>query len=377
MGFIKKNLLKVIEWKDESKTTVVYRFPLQDRYEIMTGSTLVVRESQVAVFVHKGQVADVFEPGTYKLSTENLPFITKILSLPTAFESPIKAEVYFVNTRQFTGQKWGTKNPIAMRDKDFGAVRLRGYGIYSFRVIDAKLFMKEMFGTNDLYTVDDVNEHIRPILIQSITDAIASSKVSLLDLAANYKEFGDSVVESGDKDFAPLGLKLEKLYVENLSLPDEVEKALDEVSKISMMEDKTETYTRLQAAKALRESASNPNGGNNLASLGVGLGAAGAMGGLFGQTLNSVSTPSKPKTKTCVKCGVEIAEKSKHCPECGATQSATCPKCGEAVSSRAKFCANCGEKLGPAKKKCSNCGEEMKATVKFCPNCGTKNETTK
>ena len=149
MGFIKKNLLKVIEWKDNTKNTVVYRFPVQDRYEIMTGSTLVVRESQVAIFVHKGQIADVFEPGTYKLSTENLPFITKILSLPTAFESPIKAEVYYINTKQFIGQKWGTQNPIAMRDKDFGAVRIRGYGIYSFRVVDPKLFMKEMCADRD------------------------------------------------------------------------------------------------------------------------------------------------------------------------------------------------------------------------------------
>ncbi|MBE5736588.1 MAG: zinc-ribbon domain-containing protein [Clostridiales bacterium] len=374
MGFIKKNLLKVIEWKDDSKNTVVYRFPLEDRYEIMTGSTLVVRESQMAVFVHKGQVADVFEPGTYKLSTENLPFITKILSLPTAFESPIKAEVYFVNTRQFTGQKWGTKNPIAMRDKDFGAVRLRGYGIYSFRVIDAKLFMKEMFGTASNFTVDDVNEHIRPILIQSITDTIASSKISLLDLAANYKEFGEAVVDSSDKDFAPLGLKLEKLYVENLSMPDEVEKAIDELSKVGIMEDKTSTYAKLEATKALRDSAKNPNG-NNLAGLGVGLGAAGAMSGLFGATLNSVNepAPAKAKTKPCIKCGAEISEKAKHCSECGAKQSATCPKCGEAVTARAKFCPNCGEKLSASKKTCSQCGEEMKSTAKFCPNCGTKN----
>ena len=147
MGFIKKNLLKVIEWKDDTKNTVVYRFPLEDRYEIMTGSTLVVRESQVAIFVYKGKVADVFEPGTYKLSTENLPFITKLLSLPTGFESPIKAEVYYVNTKQFNGQKWGTQNPIVLRDKDFGMVRLRGYGIYSFRIVDAKKFMKEILIT--------------------------------------------------------------------------------------------------------------------------------------------------------------------------------------------------------------------------------------
>lgn len=369
MGFIKKNLLKVIEWKDDSKNTVVYRFPLEDRYEIMTGSTLVVRESQCAMFVHKGKVTDVFEPGTYKLSTENLPFLTKILSLPTGFESPIKAEVYYVNTKQFTGQKWGTQNPIAMRDKDFGAVRLRGYGMYSFRVIDAKLFMKEIFGTNAIYTCEDVSEHIRPIILQSVTDAIAESKIGLLDLASNYKEFGNSVVASSEKEFAPIGLKLEKFVVENISLPEEVEKALDERSKLGIMEDKMGTYTHYQAASALRDAAQNPNG-NNMAGLGVGLGAAGAIGGLFGNNLNTTNTP-KAKTKLCIKCGYEMPEKSKHCPDCGAPQNPTCPKCGEMVSTRAKFCPNCGEKLGNQKNVCE-CGEELKANAKFCPNCGKK-----
>ena len=145
---IKKQLLKVIEWKDDSKDTVVYRYPLTDRDEIMTSSTLVVRESQCAIFMHKGQIADVFGPGTYKLETQNIPFLTKLLSLKYGFESPIKAEVYYVNTKQFVGQKWGTQNPIMMRDAEFGNVRLRGFGIYSFKVDDAKLFMKEMFGTN-------------------------------------------------------------------------------------------------------------------------------------------------------------------------------------------------------------------------------------
>jgi membrane protease subunit (stomatin/prohibitin family) len=374
MGFIKKNLLKVIEWNDDSRDTVVYRFPLQDRYEIMTGSTLVVRESQVAVFVHKGQVADVFEAGTHKLSTENLPFITKILSLPTGFESKIKAEVYFINTKLFTGQKWGTQNPIVLRDKEFGVVRVRGYGVYAFRVIDPKLFMKQMFGTNSVFTVDNVNEHIRPIVIQTITDAIAESKMSILDLASNYNEFGDIVVKTGEKEFSPLGLKLERLVVENLSLPDDVEKAIDERSKLGIIDDKMKTFAQYQMASSISDAAKNPNG-NNLAGLGVGLGAAGAMGGMFGDALSTVTNgSSNESSKKCVKCGASISAKSKHCSECGAKQSATCPKCGEVVSGRAKFCANCGEKLETSKKKCSQCGEEMKSNVKFCPNCGTKNE---
>lgn len=368
MGFIKKNLQKVIEWNDDSKTTVVYRFPLEDRYEIMTGSTLIVRESQVAVFVHKGKVADVFEPGTYKLSTDNLPFITKMLSLPMGFNSPIKAEVYFVNTKQFVGQKWGTQNPITIRDKDFGMVRIRGYGIYSYRVIDAKVFMTEVFGTNNIYTTQDVAEQIRPMIIQAITDTVAESKISMLDLAANYREFSEKVTESSIQEFEKYGLKLEKLVIENISLPESVEKALDERSKLGIMEDKIGTYTQYQAASALRDAANNPNG-NNLAGLGVGIGAAGSMGTLFNNTLSGATNA---KTRACIKCGAEISEKAKHCPECGAVQGSVCPKCGESVSARAKFCPNCGEKIAKAtKKQCPNCGEEVKSSAKFCPNCGT------
>ena len=184
--FNKRQLLKVIEWEDNSKNTLVYRYPLTDRDEIMNSSTLVVRPSQVALFIHKGEIADIFAPGTYKLATENIPIITRLLSLPTGGNSPIKAEIYYVNTKQFTANKWGTQNPIMMRDADFGNVRLRGYGIYSFKVDDAKLFMKEMFGTNQIYTLNDVTEYLKPLIIEGVTDAIAESKISALDLAANY-----------------------------------------------------------------------------------------------------------------------------------------------------------------------------------------------
>ena len=369
-NFMKKQLLKVIEWEDNTKDTVVYRYPLNDRDEIMNSTTLVVRPSQCAVFVHKGQIADVFAEGTYKLATENIPFLTKMLSLPTGFDSPIKAEVYFVNTKQFTGQKWGTQNPVMMRDADFGNIRLRGFGIYSFKVDDVKLFMKEMFGTNKVYTCADVATQCKPMIIQGLSDAIAESKISALDLAANYKEFGESVLKTSEEEFGNYGLKLEKLVVENLSLPEEVEKALDERSKLGIMEDKMGTYTQYQAATALRDAANNPNG-NNLAGLGVGLGVAGTMGQVFGNALNT-ENKTKSKTKECIKCGAEIPEKAKHCPECGAAQMPKCPKCGELVSAKSKFCPNCGEKLASSKKVCADCGEELKANAKFCPNCGKK-----
>lgn len=289
MGFFKSQFLKVIEWKDSTKDTLVYRFPIPEKQEIMTNSTLVVRESQVAVFVHKGQVADVFEPGTYKLHTSNIPFLTKLLSLPTLGDSKIKAEVYFVNTKQFTGNKWGTQNPIMMRDEEFGSIRLRGFGVYSFKVSDAKTFMAEMFGSNAVYKVADVSEQCKPLVVQAIADTIAESGISALDLSANYREFGQEVVKNSVKEFNAYGLELTSVVIENLSLPEDVEKMLDERTKMSVIEDKIGTYTQFKAANALEESAKS--GGGSMAGLGVGLSAGTQMGNILNQNLNPRTSP--------------------------------------------------------------------------------------
>lgn len=364
---IKKQLLKVIEWKDDSKDTVVYRYPLTDRDEIMTSSTLVVRESQCAIFVHKGEIADIFGPGSYKLKTENIPFLTKLLSLPTGFESKIKAEVYYVNTKQFTGLKWGTQNPIMMRDVDYGNVRLRGYGVYSFRVEDVRVFMKEMFGTNSVYTVEDVANQCKPMIIQGVSDAIAESKISALDLAANYREFSTSIVETSQKEFAQYGLKLCSVVVENLSLPEEVEKILDERTKMGVMEDKMGTYTQFQTAQAIRDVAKN-EGGGNMAGIGVGLGAGTSLGKVFGENL-SFENKSKDSSKKCVKCNANIKSNAKFCSECGAKQGQICPKCKADVHANAKFCSQCGEKLTTSSKVCE-CGAKLADNAKFCSVCG-------
>lgn len=349
--FSKKQLLKVIEWEDSSKDILVYRYPLTDRDEIMNSSTLVVRPSQVALFIHKGEIADIFAPGTYKLSTENIPIITKLLALPTGGNSPIKAEIYFVNTKQFTANKWGTQNPIMMRDADYGNIRLRGFGIYSFRVDDAKLFMKEMFGTNQIYKLVDVNEYLKPLIIEGVTDAIAESKISALDLAANYKEFGQTIVECAEPQFEKVGLKLTNLVIENLSLPEEVEKALDERTKLGVLEDKMGTYTQMKAADAMGDAAKNTSGGN-MAGLGIGLGAGSAIGNLFANNLSTTNmskAENKPKakpTKKCVNCGEEIEADAKFCQVCGTKQEAKyCAECGQKLESGAKFCPNCGKKV--------------------------------
>lgn len=372
MGFFKKQFLEVIEWKDASNDVIVYRYPLKDKDEIMNSSTLIVRESQTAIFVHKGEIADVFGPGTYKLATENIPFLTKMLSLSTLGNSRIKAEVYFVNTKRFMGNKWGTQNPIMMRDVDFGNIRLRGYGTFAFKVNDPARFMKECFGTNAIYRVSDIVTQYKSTLIQLLTDAIAESKLSALDLAANYKELSKIVEKHAKEEFDPIGLKLSNFVIENLSLPAEVEKMLDQRTQMGIIEDKMGTYTQYQAANAMSDVAKNPNGGGGLAGLGVGLGAGANMGELFADSVASAKNKRRATTIECIKCGASMSGKAKFCPECGATQALSCPKCGEPISKGSKFCVNCGEKLNVSENVCTNCGKVLSPKAKFCADCGTK-----
>ena len=368
-NFFKKQLLEVIEWEDNTKNTIVYRFPVEKREEIMNSSTLIVHPGQCAIFVHKGQIADIFAPGTYKLATENIPFLTKMLSLPTGFNSPIKADVYFVNTKQFTGQKWGTQNPIVMRDNEFGNIRLRGFGVFAFKVDDPKTFMQEIFSTNAIYLTNDIVEHCKPIIIQGMSDAIAESKINVLDLAANYKEFSQNIISTSEPEFKKIGLKLTSFIIENLSLPSEVEQALDERTKMGVLEDKMGTYTQYQAANAMRDAANNPSDGN-MAGIGVGLGAGASLGQIFANSINTQNKPQQDKSEDkiqCPKCHTAVSANKKFCPECGEKLGNSCPKCGASIKKNNKFCPECGEKLS---KTCNNCGTELKASNKFCPECG-------
>jgi membrane protease subunit (stomatin/prohibitin family) len=238
-----------------------------------------------------------------------------------------------------------------LRDKDFGSVRLRGFGTYSFKVVDVKTFMQEVFGTNALYTVNDITNHNRPLLIQGVTDAIAESKISVLDLAASYKEFADQIKTLTNPEFIKLGMKLTNVVVENISLPEEVEKYLDQRTKLGMMEDKLDVYTRMKAADALGDAAKN-EGGGGLAGLGVGLGTGSAIGQMFASSLASTTghkvVPSQNvEGKVCV-CGAVNPAKAKFCSECGAklATKSYCSHCGAEVKNSAKFCGECGTKLG-------------------------------
>ena len=278
---LKGELIDIVEWLDDSKNTLVYRF---ERYnnEIKYGARLIVREGQSAVFVNEGQLADVFEPGTYELKTENVPILSTLQGWKYGLESPFKAEVYFVSTRQFTDRKWGTKNPIMLRDPEFGPLRLRAFGTYAIRVKDPASLIRDLSGTSAHFTTDGITDQLRNLIITRFTDVLAESKLAALDLAANYNELGDFVADKIGPEFEEYGLELTKILVENISLPPAVEEALDKRTSMGVIGN-LGAYTQYQAAQAMEKAAENPHG---MASGGMGMGMGFAMANQMGQTLS-------------------------------------------------------------------------------------------
>ena len=345
---LKGQLIDVIEWTDSSNDTMVYKYDMNGK-EIMMGAQLTVRESQVAVFVNEGQLADVFQPGRYELSTSNMPIMTALKAWKFGFNSPFKSDVYFINTKQFLDLKWGTSNPVMMRDAEFGMIRLRAFGIYSFRVTDPEAFLKEVFGTSSLFTVDGVEGQIKRTLVSGLSDAIAESKIPALDLAANYDELANYAIQAINPKIAPLGLGLTSFVIENISLPEEVEKSMDKRTSMGVLGDLNK-YTQYQAAEAMREAANNPGG---MAGMGVGMGAGVSMGQMFAQAMAQPQQTAPVQQAPaqgggfCTGCGQQLAPGAKFCPNCGQKQEAgnACPGCGNAVQPGTKFCANCGQKL--------------------------------
>ena len=339
---VKSQLVDVIEWKDDSRNTIAWRYDC-DGKEIMMGAQLTVRESQMAVFVNEGKLADVFNPGMYTLETSNMPIMTALKSWPHGFKSPFKAEVYFINTRRFTDCKWGTSNPVMMRDAEFGMIRLRAFGIYSFRVVDPALLLREVLGTAAELNVDDVEGQIKRTIVSGLSDILGQSGIPALDLAANYDELSDMALKVLSPRIEEMGLRLESFAIENISLPAEVEKTMDRRTSMGVVGD-LNRYAQFQAAEAMREAANNPNGGT--ASAGVGMGAGVAMGQMFGAMMQQQQPAQQaPQSgKQCIGCGKTIDVNAKFCPECGANQTPTCKGCGAKLAPGTKFCPECGQK---------------------------------
>ena len=286
MDFIKKQFIDVIQWTEDGDGTLAWRFPMSGM-EIQNGGQLVVRESQMAVFVNEGKVADVFAPGTHKLTTQTLPVLTYLKNWDKLFESPFKSDVYFFSTRQQIDQKWGTPQPITIRDKDFGAVRIRAFGNYAFRIADPKLFHTEISGTRETYSVSDVDGQLRGLVMQNISTAIAASGIPFLDLAANQMEFAKALSAQLEPEMAKLGLKMESMTVQSVSLPEELQKILDQKIGMGMVGNDMGKFMQYQTAQAIPKFAEGGGGGGGIAGDAMGLGAGVALGQVLAQNLQA------------------------------------------------------------------------------------------
>ncbi|MCD4535159.1 SPFH domain-containing protein [Nocardioides sp. cx-169] len=281
MDKVRGQFIDIVEFLDDSRDTIVWRFPRQGN-EIKNGAQLIVREGQTAVFVSEGQIADVFTPGTFELTTQNLPILSTIKGWKYGFDSPFKAEVYFVGTRQYTDLKWGTQNPFTVRDAEFGMVRLRAFGTYALRVTDAAVLLRQLVGTDPDFRTDEVSEFLRQNIVAAVTSALATANVPMLDLAANQQAISQQLVGTLSASLAEFGIALPRFVIENISVPPEVEEALDKRSQMGILGN-LDQYTKFQAANALEDAANNPGaagqGTGMVVGMGLGQAAAGAVAG--------------------------------------------------------------------------------------------------
>ncbi|MES2299658.1 MAG: SPFH domain-containing protein [Pseudomonadota bacterium] len=291
-SFIKKQFIDVLQWNEDTEGVLAYRYPMQD-FEIQNGAILNVRESQVALFVNEGKIADVFGPGTHKLTTQTLPLLTNLKNWDKLFDSPFKSDVYFFSTRVQTGRKWGTTQPITIRDKDFDMIRVRAFGMYSYRVTDARKFFTEVSGTREIYTRDQVEDQLRGILLASMASSLGGANVAFLDMAANQALMAQQIKGGLDEAFGRYGVGLDEFNVASVSLPEELQAALDERiaagMKGGMSADKMGGFTKFQVASSIPLAAQNEGG---MAGMGAGLGAGVAIGQVMAQGLAGAMAPA-------------------------------------------------------------------------------------
>ena len=289
MDFIKKQFIDILEWTESGDGTLAWRYPMAGN-EIQYGGSLTVRESQVAVFVNEGKVADVFGPGMHKLTTQTLPVLTYLKNWDKLFQSPFKSDVYFFSMRQQLDRRWGTTQPVTIRDKDFGAVRLRAFGNYAYAIADAKLFHTAISGTRERYTVEDLDGQLRGLMLQHISDAVAQSGVPFLDLAANQVEFAKQLLDATSAEFTKLGLTLASVTVQNVSLPEELQKIMDQKIGIGMVGGDMGKFMQYQTGQAIPEFAKGSSGagggGGGVVGDAMGLGAGVALGQVMAQQLS-------------------------------------------------------------------------------------------
>ena len=368
-------MFDIIEWTDNSGTQLVHRIPENGSGEFRIGSQLIVRETQAAVFFKDGQGRDTFSAGRHTLSTANIPILTKILSIPFGGKSPFRAEVVFVGLQTFLDQKWGTREPIAFRDTDLGIVRLRAFGNFTMRVTEPQLFVTTVVGSRGIFTSDGIGDYLKSVIVSRFNDVLGENMKSVLDLAMVYDELGVALKTRVQTDFAKFGIEVQDFFIQAITPPEEVQKAMDQRASMGVVGDMNK-FMQFKAANAMEAAANNPGGAGAAMAMGAGAGMGMAQAQMManamaaGQQQPQAKTPAAAPGIACPGCQAQNAAAAKFCSSCGKAIPAAeaCPKCAVPNAPGAKFCSSCGTGMGKAA--CPKCQAQVAAGAKFCAGCG-------
>jgi membrane protease subunit (stomatin/prohibitin family) len=371
MGTNNVVFLEVIEWFDETGKETVHRIPEKGSGEIKYGAQLIVRESQAAVFFYNGRAYDAFPPGRHTLTTANIPILNKVLSLPWGFTSPLRAEVYIVNMKVFPNLKWGTRDPVAFKDSKLGLIRLRAFGIFDVRVMQPVLFVNTLVGTQGIYSTEGIEEYLSRVIVSRFNDYLGDHLDTVLKLPGQYDKLSEGLIERLKNDFSRYGLGLYNLYIVSITPPPEVQKAIDDKSRLSIFDDLNRLLKMKAAMGIEKASESQAEAG---AGLGMGLGFM--MPGMFADLFKDSQISKTGEGLKCPDCQHPVPREAKFCPDCGHQLLIfqQCPQCGKNLPPHGKFCPQCGQPVGqkPLSKKCPHCNSENLPESIYCNQCGEK-----
>ena len=367
--------LENLEWFDETGKELVHRLPQSGSGEIKWGAQLTVRESQAAIFFYKGRAVGAFGPGRHTLKTGNIPILTKIASIPWGMNSPLRAEVYFVNLKVFTNLKWGTRDPVAFKDAELGLIRLRAFGVFNIQVVQPALFINSLVGTQGIFTTEEIEDYLNRVIVSRFNDYMGQTLDSLLNLPSKYDELSDGLSKQLEEDFGHFGIRLTQIYINAITPPPEVQQAIDDRSRIGVFND-MQKLMQMKAAMAMEKAANAESGAASGMGAGLGLMLPAMFAQYFSIPKPVAQAPEAPPAAVCPECRRSAPADSKFCPECGhqLVIFTQCSRCGKNLTPTSRFCSRCGLEVGTGsqKKSCKNCSAENLVDSIYCNGCGEK-----